>query len=127
MRKLTEQSTQDASAVRVLSVITLIYLPATVVSVGDQANVEISCTHEGAEFLLHGFCRPETARRVLSRDCVLQRVALRGYLSSSNLLHSGGMVGLGTCLRKGTPCREGSAQRVYAEPLGKSTSIARRC
>ena len=33
MRKLTEKSTQDAAAVKVLTMITLIYLPATVVSV----------------------------------------------------------------------------------------------
>ena len=34
MRKLTEKATSDAAAVKVLTVITLIYLPATVVSVG---------------------------------------------------------------------------------------------
>ena len=33
MRKLTERSTKDAAAVKVLTMITLIYLPATVVSV----------------------------------------------------------------------------------------------
>ena len=33
MRKLTEKSTQDAAAVKVLTMITLVYLPATVVSV----------------------------------------------------------------------------------------------
>ena len=33
MRKLTEKSTRDAAAVKVLTIITLIYLPATVVSV----------------------------------------------------------------------------------------------
>ena len=32
-RKLTEKSTKDAAAVKVLTMITLIYLPATVVSV----------------------------------------------------------------------------------------------
>ena len=36
MRKLTEKSTQDAAAVKVLTMITLVYLPATVVSVSVQ-------------------------------------------------------------------------------------------
>ena len=35
MRRLTEKSTKDAAAVKVLTIITLIYLPATVVSVGE--------------------------------------------------------------------------------------------
>ena len=34
MRKLTEKSTRDAAAVKVLTMITLIYLPVTVVGVG---------------------------------------------------------------------------------------------
>lgn len=33
MRNLTEKSTQDGAAVKVLTMITLVYLPATVVSV----------------------------------------------------------------------------------------------
>lgn len=33
MRQLTEKSTKDAASVKVLTIITLIYLPATVVSV----------------------------------------------------------------------------------------------
>jgi hypothetical protein len=33
MRRLTEKGTQDAAAVKVLTVLTLVYLPATVVSV----------------------------------------------------------------------------------------------
>ena len=36
MRRLTEKSTKDAAAVKVLTIITLIYLPATVVSVGKS-------------------------------------------------------------------------------------------
>ncbi len=35
MRKLTEKSTQDAAAVKVLTIITLIYLPTTVVLVSN--------------------------------------------------------------------------------------------
>ena len=38
MRKLTEKSTKDAAAVKVLTMITLIYLPATVVSVCQSAH-----------------------------------------------------------------------------------------
>jgi len=34
MRTLTEKATQDAAAVKVLTIMTLVYLPATVVSVG---------------------------------------------------------------------------------------------
>jgi hypothetical protein len=34
MRRLTEKATQDAAAVKVLTIMTLVYLPATVVSVG---------------------------------------------------------------------------------------------
>jgi len=33
MRRLTEKSTKDAAAVKVLTIITLVYLPTTVVSV----------------------------------------------------------------------------------------------
>ena len=36
MRQLTEKSTKDAAAVKVLTIITLIYLPATVVSVRNS-------------------------------------------------------------------------------------------
>ena len=38
MRKLTEKSAQDAAAVKVLTMITLIYLPATVVSVSRLSH-----------------------------------------------------------------------------------------
>lgn len=34
MRRLTEKATQDAAAVKVLTIMTLVYLPATVVLVG---------------------------------------------------------------------------------------------
>ena len=44
MRKLTEKSTQDAAAVRVLTMITLIYLPTTVVLVSrPNFPLLISC------------------------------------------------------------------------------------
>jgi len=36
MRKLTEKSTQDAAAIKVLTIITLIYLPTTVVLVSNM-------------------------------------------------------------------------------------------
>lgn len=37
MRNLTEKATRDAAAVKVLTIITLVYLPATVVSVSGPA------------------------------------------------------------------------------------------
>ena len=41
MRRLAEKTTQDAAAVKVLTIITLVYLPATVVSVGF--NIALLC------------------------------------------------------------------------------------
>jgi hypothetical protein len=42
MRRLTEKATQDAAAVKVLTIMTLVYLPATVVSVGRiNAQVDV--------------------------------------------------------------------------------------
>jgi hypothetical protein len=38
MRVLAEKTTRDAAAVKVLTVITLIYLPATVVAVRNRYN-----------------------------------------------------------------------------------------
>lgn len=38
IRKLTEKSTRDAAAVKVLTIITLIYLPVTVVMVNLQSS-----------------------------------------------------------------------------------------
>lgn len=45
MRRLTEKSTKDAAAVKVLTIITLVYLPATVVcvSVPGTASCEAEC------------------------------------------------------------------------------------
>ena len=40
MGKLTEKSMQDGAAVKVLTMITLVYLPATVVSVSVQTLVQ---------------------------------------------------------------------------------------
>ena len=61
MRKLTEKSTDDAAAVKVLTVITLIYLPATVVSVGplrtrSQAG---ALTKFRIELLLDPICQSD--------------------------------------------------------------------
>ena len=44
MRMLTEKGTQDAAAVKVLTVITLIYLPASAVSVSP-----ITCTNRNVQ------------------------------------------------------------------------------
>ena len=46
MRKLTEKSTHDAAAVKVLTMITLIYLPATVVSVSKLGYNELRITRQ---------------------------------------------------------------------------------
>jgi len=44
MRKLTEKSTQDAAAIKVLTIITLIYLPTTVVLVSNMKTpLLVSC------------------------------------------------------------------------------------
>jgi hypothetical protein len=45
MRHLTEKATRDAAAVKVLTVITLIYLPATVVSVSWTFQILATSTH----------------------------------------------------------------------------------
>lgn len=65
MRKLTEKSTKDAAAVKVLTMITLIYLPATVVSVGHSANSHIDAlvTDAVLEFLFDRLCAPSARRR----------------------------------------------------------------
>lgn len=52
MRKLTEKSAQDAAAVKVLTMITLIYLPATVVSVSR------SC-HDNPPIILRSLTLPQ--------------------------------------------------------------------
>ena len=61
MRRLTEKTTQDAAAVKVLTIITLIYLPATVVSV--SSSIFIYCFPKSfrpdidtIEFLLDVIC-----------------------------------------------------------------------
>ena len=51
MRELTEKATKDAAAVKVLTIMTLVYLPATVVSV-SFTNVRRTAELNSAEFLL---------------------------------------------------------------------------
>lgn len=58
MRELTEKSTKDAAAVKVLTIITLIYLPATVVSVSNGQCCVAFLVHadEMPEFFLNAVC-----------------------------------------------------------------------
>lgn len=58
MRELTEKGTKDAAAVKVLTIITLIYLPATVVSVSDVQFCVAFPVHaeEMPEFFLNAIC-----------------------------------------------------------------------
>ena len=59
MRILTEKGTRDATAVKVLTIMTLIYLPATVVSVSltTPARNHRQSLHACPEFLLDLFRR----------------------------------------------------------------------
>lgn len=59
MRILTEKGTRDATAVKVLTIMTLIYLPATVVSVSltTPARNQRQSLHACLEFLLDLFRR----------------------------------------------------------------------
>ena len=57
MRELTEKATEDAAAVKVLTIMTLVYLHTTVVSV-SLANVCRVAELNSAEFLLNVVCRP---------------------------------------------------------------------
>ena len=58
MRKLTEKGTKDAAAVKVLTIITLIYLPATVVSVSILKKKSRFIAYDTIEFLLYSICQP---------------------------------------------------------------------
>lgn len=54
MRVLAEQSTRDAAAVKVLTVITLVYLPVAVVSASSMAPYpQAAPTDSCAELLLY--------------------------------------------------------------------------
>ena len=53
MRRLTEKATQDAAAVKVLTIMTLVYLPATVVSVSQSNTVLAYKPYLNAELLLN--------------------------------------------------------------------------
>jgi hypothetical protein len=43
MRELTEKGFRDAVAIKVLTIVTLVYLPATVVSVSGSSDLRVSC------------------------------------------------------------------------------------
>lgn len=73
MRKLTEKSTKDAAAVKVLTIITLIYLPATVVSVStlcENRNSIIAYDH--LELFLYTVRQPRAIGwRRTSNRCII--------------------------------------------------------
>jgi hypothetical protein len=65
MRQLAEKSSHDSTSVRILTIITLIYLPCTVVSVSKKHSLERSFCQIFAnvfeELLLYPVCRQERA------------------------------------------------------------------
>jgi hypothetical protein len=67
MRMLTEKGTQDAAAVKVLTVITLIYLPASAVSVSSRQYPDLDRS-------LSGY-RTFSLRSCYSNDTIRRRIA----------------------------------------------------
>ncbi|MCJ1263928.1 hypothetical protein MMC22_003798 [Lobaria immixta] len=97
IRQLTEKSTRDAAAVKVLTMITLIYLPATAVLVSlDSNSIFFSniIAHVVSEFLFYGFCEPGAKYERGYR--ILKRMANRSYLRTVDVWNHGGLVALGT-------------------------------
>ena len=100
MRMLTEKATQDAAAVKVLTVITLIYLPASAVSVGLSCLCQSLLTR--LELLLDTI---DTVRRLARPGCLLSRistelVAVLGNSSSFDWCYSIHMVDMGTASKR---------------------------
>jgi len=58
MRRLAEKSSHDSTSVRILTIITLIYLPCTVVSVSGLPYLHVF-TKSRKEFLLHAIRESE--------------------------------------------------------------------
>lgn len=58
IHELTKKSAQDAAAVKVLTIMMLVYLPATVVSVSTcSSSLHFPPTDEWKELLFNIFCR----------------------------------------------------------------------
>jgi hypothetical protein len=68
MRRLTEKATADAAAVKVLTIMTLVYLPATVVSVSKPSLVvrirAYTCQNFFSTSFVHQVTRPDNSVRL---------------------------------------------------------------
>ncbi|KAI9740341.1 MAG: hypothetical protein M1834_004920 [Cirrosporium novae-zelandiae] len=103
MRQLAEKSTRDASAVKVLTIITLIYLPSTVVGVIRLTGVE--------ELLLDTVCGPiNLVRRFFADGNIFKRrLAFLRNIRSINSNYVGIVVGV---------CKSYSTRRVDGGAYG---------
>lgn len=95
IRSLTEKSTQDGAAVKVLTMITLIYLPATVVSVSYPYIQKCAFHLPLVELLLDAIC--DSRARWKQQPCrfAFERMAVRRYMCTTNASHAHIMVGVG--------------------------------
>ena len=97
IRRLTEKGTRDAAAVKVLTIITLIYLPATVVSVSLQRLFPSTSKADiAAEFLLNAICDSGAGRRRCCTACSpLECVVVCCDICPVDACDNHDMVGLG--------------------------------
>ena len=105
IRRLTEKGTRDAAAVKVLTIITLIYLPATVVSVSFQRLCP-SASHAdiAAEFLLDAICDSEAGGRRCCATCSpLECVVICRDICAVDARDNHDMVGMGIHPEPPTP------------------------
>jgi hypothetical protein len=98
MRILTEKGTRDATAVKVLTIMTLIYLPATVVSVSltTPARNQRQSLHACLEFLLDLFRRYRGHQRQHPVDSHFELVDLRCSDCAAHTFDTVYLVGLGS-------------------------------
>ena len=99
MRKLTEKSTQDAASVKTLTIITLVYLPTTVVLVGciKTLHVRLLPTDEPSELLLHAIRRSRAIRqRCETARGHIKHVVVCCHLRATDFRHALGLVAVGT-------------------------------
>ena len=82
MRRLAQKSTEDAAAVKVLTIITLVYLPATVVSVSHLLPLlEVHTAQLPAELFLDAICIPRAERqRHKSCRCFVKCMVIWCYI-----------------------------------------------
>lgn len=94
MRQIAEKSARDSTSVRILTILTLIYLPCTVVSVGAfhiQPN-STSLKHY-LEFLLNAIRESERERGRWRQNGIHgQRMAVLRGVHSTDCLHDHGLV-----------------------------------